>query len=181
MNCLRCYTIDDEISAGIGVSGFESITTNNPDTTVVKTATIQTIPLLPDKIYHITRTFAAASQTCLSFINEAPKGAKESDAGVILAVDSKKWIPQSGNMLVSIIDPCGLHGLVLLFIRKNCEHALLSIKDPASTLSVDSKGLPKFTKTNRANLLLEALYASNQLGLSTLNEGSEEFKANVIV
>ena len=180
MECLGCYTISEDIVPGIRVAHFESVIPTDPETQLIQTATIQTIPLLPDPIFNIKRSFAAATQMSLSFLREADKKAKLSKNGVLLAVDSGLWIPRSDKALISIIDPCGLRGHVLLFVRASCQHALLSTEDNMTTISVDETAKPLKTRTQRANLLLEALFESNKTSLMSLSDQAYEVTANVI-
>lgn len=179
--CLRCFTINEEIVPGIKVALFESVIPTSDDAVKIERATIQTIPLLSGPVFSIKRTFSAASQLSLSFIREADTAAQISKEGVILAVDSKWWVPASDKTLISILDPCGSDGHVLLFIRKNCKHALLSAYVATRTLSIDNQGMPQITRTNRADMLLNALYESNQTSLVSLAEASGDVPATAII
>ena len=180
MQCLKCYSLDQDIKSGITVSHFETITTVDPEKNSITTATIQTLPLLADPIYRIKRTFAAASQFSLTFVHEAPKKAEVSQAGVILSVKANEWVPKSDTAQISILDPCGLKGHVLLFIRSGCKNALLSSHDPTVSISVTEDGEPKIAKVNRANLLLDVLFEGNSSTLQEFREGANKYQATIL-
>ena len=148
MEFLKCFTVNDDIAEGIHVSDFESIIVADPSTTLIKKATIEMIPVLTPA----SRNTNDVTESSLVFLHEADKQDKESSDHMILAVDPTKWRLCATNKAISLLDPCGLNGYILLLVNKNAEHLLINAGDRGVSLQlIDQK--PTIAKCHRAALI----------------------------
>lgn len=153
MEYLNCYSVSDSgIEEGIYVSDFESIIVADPTTASIKKATIEMVPVLaPDE----TGT-SNVTETSLVFLHEAKKGDKESADHVIIAVDPSKWKLCYSTANISILDPCGLNGKILLLVNKELPHVLIKANDRSLSLQFSNKKLT-IAKCGRAAMLRDAI------------------------
>ena len=171
---LPCYTLgQNEIKEGIAVEDFETIIVNDPSKKLIKRASLKVYPLLD--IPGTGMTVNACMQTSLPFIMDAEDDAPATASCLLLAVNPEEWILHSEKKAIAVIDPCGIHGHVILYIRKGSLHALLNAGNRCLALSVSSTLNPSIIRCNRANLLMSTLDAPDeQLDVKTLSEASPE-------
>ena len=171
---LPCYTLEqNEIKEGIAVDDFESIIVNDPSKTLVKRASLKVYPLLD--LPGSCMTVNTCMQTSLPFIIDAEDDAPASATCLLLALNPDEWILHSEKKAVAVIDPCGVHGHIILYIRKGSFHALLNAGNRSLALSVSNTLSPSINQCNRANLLMATLDApSEELDVKTLAEASPE-------
>lgn len=153
MEYLNCFSINDSgIEEGIYVSDFESIITADPATESIKKATIEMVPVLSPE----TTATNNVTETSLVFLHEAKKGDKESADHVIIAVDPSKWKLCYSTENMSILDPCGISGKMLLLVNKNMQNVLIKANDRSLSLQFSNKKLA-IAKCGRAGMLRDAI------------------------
>lgn len=92
----------------------------------------------------------------LVFLHEAGKRDKESDSHVIIAVDPEKWKLCYSVANMSILDPCGVNGMVMLLVSKELSNVLIKANDKSTSLQFNNKVL-HIGPCGRAVMLRDAL------------------------
>ena len=151
MEFLNCYTIKDSIEEGLYVNDFESIIVEDPSTTSIKKATIEMVPVIPTDAE--TNDMAENS---LVFLHEAGKKDKASSSHVIIAVDPAKWKLCYAIDNISILDPCGINGLMLLLVSNDTANVLVKADSRTTSLQFQDKKLV-IAPCGRAAMLREAV------------------------
>ena len=164
MEALKCYSlIGNKVADGIRVADFESIVTVSHSTTSVKQAVLQTMPVVAsDAQTGIKEDFQHMASLSLSFIHEVTGKTTITKSGCLLAVDPKLWRIGIDNCSGALIDPCGLTGLVILFLKAGSPNMLSRWDSPDTVLSVNKTGVPEIHKVNRASLMLMAVTGTKQ-------------------
>ena len=134
MEFLNCYTIKNDIEEGICVDDFESIIVESPSTKSIRRATIEMVPAF-DAVETV------STEDNLVFLHEATKRDKESDTHVIIAVDPEKWKLCYSVSNMTILDPCGVNGLVMLLVSKDLSNVLVKADDKHRSLQFKNKKL----------------------------------------
>lgn len=151
MEYLKCFTVKDDIEEGIYVNDFESIIVADPSTTSIKNATLEMIPVIP-----IDRSNKNVTENSLVFLHEPAKRDKESQSHVIIAVDPSKWKLCYSTANMSILDPCGIHGLVMLLVNNGLQHVLVKADNKKLSLQFSNKSLC-IAPCGRAAMLRDAI------------------------
>ena len=166
MEYLKCFTVKDNIEEGIYVPDFESIIVEDPSTTSIKKATIEMVPVLQPE----SASTNNVTETSLVFLHEAAKGDKESADHVIIAVDPAKWKLCYSTDALSILDPCGLTGLLILLVNKAATHLLVKADDRSLSLQFDNKKLT-VAKCGRAAMLRDAIVSRKLTAAVNMSPG----------
>lgn len=141
----------DDIEEGIYVNDFESIIVEDPSTTSIKNATLELIPVMP-----IERGNKNVTENSLIFLHEPNKKDKASSSHVIIAVDPEKWKLCYSTANMSILDPCGIRGLVMLLVSNELEHVLVKADKRNLSLQFSNKKLC-IAPCGRAAMLRDAV------------------------
>ena len=149
MGFLSCYTLNEKVVDGIRVDAFECINTESTSTTRIDKAVLEFIPLLPCD----TDDTSVIASRSLTFLNEPTKNDKKDDAGVIISFNPDEWRLCYNASLYTLIDPCGVHGDVILFVRTGAKNVLTKTKDRNVVLSISDDNKPVIEKCRRAALI----------------------------
>ena len=165
MEALKCYTLNgNKVVSGIKVADFESIMTTDPSTTMIKQAVLQTMPVVGSGTMTRTKSdFQNLTSLSLNFIHEVTGKATIAKSCCLLAVDPNIWRVGVDNIPAALIDPCGLTGYIILFLRADSPNMLSLWDSPDTVLSVNKTGVPEVHKVNRASRMLMAVTSSKKL------------------
>ena len=165
MEALKCYTLNGtKVVNGIKVTDFESIVTADSSTTVIKQAVLQTMPVVhPATLDGSKNDFQRITSLSLNFIHEVTGKATIAKSGCLIAVDPKIWRVGTDNIPAALIDPCGLTGCIILFMKAGSQNMLSLWDNPDTVLSVNKTGVPEVLKVNRASRMLMAVTSTKQL------------------
>lgn len=168
MEYLKCYTVNDhDIEEGIYVPEFESIIVEDPSTTTIKKATVEMIPVLKP------RGGTSITETSLVFLHEAEKTDKESQDHIIIDIDPDKWKLCYKTNKLEILDPCGLHGHMLLVVDKSLDQVLIKADDRKLSLQFSNKKLA-IASCQRASLLRSAI--TRRISAAASRMSSSEYR-----
>lgn len=157
MEALKCYSLyGSKITDGITVTDFESIVTVTPAVSKIKQAVMQTIPVVAKCAQKGVLDFRRIAAYSLTFLHEVTGKATHSKVGVLLAVDPKVWRVATDDVAAAVIDPCGINGHVILFVKAGTSNFLASWNDPNTFVTMNDKNAPVITTVNRGALMLSA-------------------------
>lgn len=149
MGFLSCFTLNEKVVDGIRVDSFECINTESPSTTRIDKAELEFIPLLPCD----TDDTSVIASLSLAFLNEPSKNVKKDDAGIIVSFNPEDWRLCYNTNLYTLIDPCGVKGDVILFVKQGSKNVLTRTKDRNTVFSVSEDNKPVIEKCRRAALI----------------------------
>lgn len=158
MEALKCFSLaGDSVTEGITVDDFESVVTVTPAVAKIKLAVLQTLPVVSKCAQKGVSDYRRLAGISLSFIHEVTGKSPVSKSGILLAVDTKYWRIAVDDIPAVIVDPCGLKGHVILFVRAGSTKFLVSRDNANTTVSLNSKNTPEIQRINRGALMLSAL------------------------
>lgn len=158
MESLNCYSLyESKITPGIAVDDFESIITVEPGTPVIKQAVLETSPILDKTAQKFLTDFRLMAGMSLTFIHEVTGKSTKSKSGCLLAVNPKRWGIAASAVSAAIVDPCGLNGHVILFLRSDTPYVLSDLHNRSKVVMVHKTGMPAITTISRASLMRAAL------------------------
>lgn len=163
MEALKCFSLEGgKVTEGITVADFESIVTVTPSVAKIKLAVLQTMPVVSKCAQKGVSDYRRIAGVSLSFIHEVTGKSTVSKAGILLAVDTRKWRIAVDDIPAVIVDPCGLKGHVIIFVKAGSTNFLTS-RDVANTfVSLNSKNAPEIRQINRGALMLSAIMDPKQ-------------------
>ena len=153
MDYLACYTVKENVESGIAIDEFECVAVEDTSTTIINNAVLQIVPVLsPDN----DKSLNSVSEASLSFLKPPTKRDTLSKDYVLIATDPAQWKLCYSKDSFGLLDPCGLNGMVLLLVRNDTKHVLVSAKDRHVELSV-ADGKPVIGRCNRASLIFDTV------------------------
>lgn len=148
----KCFTLNKEgIKEGIPVDEYECIIADTKAKTI-KTADLKLVPVLP----YTQPTLEHTAHLSLAFLKEADE-ATEISPGIILSVDPYAWRICMSLTNLTLLDPCGFTGYVLLFIPPESPNVLISADKTMRVFGTNKSGEPEIRVTNRAASMLQAI------------------------
>lgn len=148
----KCYTLSDtDLSEGIDAKLYESILAYGKEN-IIRTAEMHLVPVLPD----MPLADAGRLGVGLAFLKGAPANSKTLP-GALLSIDPLTWRLCSSDCALTLLDPGGLDGHVLVFAPPGMSNLLVHHLDSGRVLVTDAKGTPDIISVCRASILLDAI------------------------